>query len=117
VRILRPQDDDERGYRTSAKRATDASRAKCEGAKVNRNALDLLLKSRRSDPDWSQSHETLAALAATLADTLDAGAGMAVAAVSRELRATLEALAPKEGTDAFDRLAAELSASVEYRAD
>ena len=55
--------------------------------------------------------EGLAELAFTLARTLDAGAGLAVAAVSRELRATLTDLAGMvaDGDDDFE---AELSTSV-----
>ena len=58
--------------------------------------------------------EARAALALNLAATLDAGAGMAAAAVARELRATLTELAPTEedggDDDPFDRLVADLSA-------
>jgi hypothetical protein len=79
---------------------------------VNRHAVELFLKSRRREADWSSGLEALACLALTLADTLDAGAGMAVAAVSRELRATLDALTPRGESDAFSRIAAELSASM-----
>lgn len=50
-------------------------------------------------------------LAVTLAITLDGDAGMATAAVSRELRATLTELESRETTDdGFERLIAELSA-------
>ena len=46
----------------------------------------------------------------TLAAQLDAGAGMATAAVSKELRATLDALTPEDvPDDAFARFAADLS--------
>lgn len=58
----------------------------------------------------------LAALAVTLAKTLDAGAGLSTAAVARELRATLADLAPKVDDDA-DRdaaLIADLSTPVDY---
>jgi hypothetical protein len=57
----------------------------------------------------------LAAAAYMLARQLDSGAGMATAAVARELRETLRALT--EASDADDvasRLAAELSAPVGY---
>lgn len=58
------------------------------------------------DPRWS----ALSALAMTLAAQLDAGAGMATAAVSKELRATLDALTPEDvPDDAFARFAADLS--------
>lgn len=80
-----------------------------------RKSLNKFLAARRKEHDWTPAHETLAAVAVTLADTLDAGAGVSVAAVARELRATIDQLRATEGTDAFDRLAAELSAAVEYR--
>jgi hypothetical protein len=52
------------------------------------------------------------ALALTLAETLDGGAGMATAAVARELRATLAALTPevKLDDDGFAALIAQLRA-------
>lgn len=81
---------------------------------MNRKALNRLLRSRRKDADWSDVDETLAALAGTLADALDAGAGAALAAVSREFRAVVEQLSATGETDAFDRLAAELSAALEH---
>jgi hypothetical protein len=57
---------------------------------------------------------SLAAVADTLARTLDAGAGLATAAVARELRATLLALAGSGGgdDDGTQGLLAELSAPV-----
>lgn len=53
-------------------------------------------------------------LAIVLAVTLDAGAGMATAAVSRELRATLTELESRDGgdTDGFADLLRQLSAPV-----
>lgn len=83
---------------------------------MNLKAVNKLLRSRRKDQDWSDRHEALAAIAVTLATTLDQGAGTAVASVSRELRNVVELLSHHGETDAFDRLAAELSAAVEYRA-
>ena len=83
---------------------------------MNRKAVDQLLRTRRKAKDWTERHEALAAIAVTLADTLDQGAGTAVASVSRELRNVVELLSHHGETDAFDRLAAELSAAVEYRA-
>jgi hypothetical protein len=54
-----------------------------------------------------------AQLALTLADALDAGAGMATAAISRELRATLAELSQGHGgDDAFDEFVAGLSSQV-----
>lgn len=50
--------------------------------------------------------------AVLLAQTLDDGAGMATAAVARELRATLKELTPSDGGDDFSRLMASLSAEV-----
>jgi hypothetical protein len=56
---------------------------------------------------------TLAATAITLARQLDAGGGMATAAIARELRETLRALTEaSEDDDAATRLAAELSTPV-----
>lgn len=55
-------------------------------------------------PIVSPSHESLAATAVILARTLDEGAGMATAAVSRELRATMDAIT--KGDDLTDDLAA-----------
>ena len=52
----------------------------------------------------------LSAIAITLAQTLDVGAGMATAAVAKQLVATLEILNPKEHDgDALDDLIARLS--------
>ena len=47
-------------------------------------------------------NEALAEVALTLARALDAGAGMAVAAVAKELRATLAELEPRTNDDADD---------------
>ena len=61
------------------------------------------------------SSDALARLAVTLAKALDADAGMATAAVSRELRATLSELEGRHGgndDDELGRLLAELSAPV-----
>lgn len=54
------------------------------GRKVAELVADL-----RTRPTWNASGEALAQLALTLAGTLDGGAGLAVAAVARELRAAL----------------------------
>jgi hypothetical protein len=65
----------------------------------------------------SAAHDALSASALVLARTLDEGAGMAAAAVARELRSTLTALAEggKAGdADPFADIAAVLSAPVEY---
>ncbi len=60
-----------------------------------------------ADPD-----PALVALAFTLAQKLDDGAGLATAAVSKEYRATLDALRPTGDTDdrAFADWLAEMSA-------
>jgi len=54
----------------------------------------------------------LGAIALTLARALDDGAGMAAAAVSKELRATLKELTPRDGGDPFAEFMASLSAPV-----
>lgn len=59
---------------------------------TNRAAVVALLDSLRVDGAIDTHDEALGALALTLAQSLDDGAGMATAAVSRELRATLAAL-------------------------
>jgi phytoene/squalene synthetase len=60
---------------------------------ANQAALAKRLK-QLTDPD-----PALVALARTLARTLDEGAGLAVAAVSREYRQTLDALTPEDADD------------------
>ena len=65
----------------------------------------------------SKAHEALAASALVLAAKLDSDAGLATAAVARELRATLAALTDggrDEGDDGFAALVAGLSAPVEH---
>ena len=55
-----------------------------------------------------------AQLCLTLADALDAGAGMATAAISKELRAALREIEEGgAGDDEFDRFIAGLSGSVD----
>lgn len=49
--------------------------------------------------DLDEHGLALAAIAVTLAQSLDAGAGMAAAAISKELRATLAELRPAEEDD------------------
>lgn len=53
----------------------------------------------RLTPRLDKPDASLMALALTLARTLDDGAGMATAAVSKELRATLSQLTPEEHHD------------------
>lgn len=67
----------------------------------------------------ASSGEGLPALALVLARQLDDGAGLAFAAVARELRAVLDSLRPgKEvGDDDFDRFLADLSAPVRHSED
>jgi hypothetical protein len=62
----------------------------------NHAAVESLLVSLRQEKALDTHDEALGRLALTLADALDAGAGMATAAVSKELRATLAALTRKE---------------------
>jgi len=60
----------------------------------------------RLTPRLDRPDVALMALARTLAQTLDEGAGMATAAVSKELRATLAALTPEGTSDADGGFAA-----------
>ncbi len=55
-------------------------------------------------PEESLAHASLVALALTLARKLDEGAGLATAAVARELRSTLDVLTKQEGGDDDDAL-------------
>jgi hypothetical protein len=76
-------------------------------------SLAELLAARRSDPDWSPRHEALASVAVMLAGTLDDGAGLATAGITKEYRSVLVALT--EVTDvggSLDALLAELSANM-----
>ena len=68
----------------------------------------------RLTPRLDKPDAALMALALTLAETLDSGAGMATAAVARELRATLAALTPeaKVDEDGFAALIEQLRAPV-----
>ena len=80
-------------------------------------AVGIWLKVRRSADDWSPDLEPLAALASACADRIDAGD--VTGSLVKELRATLIALMPREetGSDAFELLAAELSATVRHTED
>jgi hypothetical protein len=80
----------------------------------------------REIPELPPGLSNLAEAALTLARTLDDGAGLATAAVARELRATMTELAKgvtrdDGGPDPFAELVAGLAqplpAPVEYRAD
>ena len=64
--------------------------------KSNHAAVESLLASLRQESALDTHDEALGRLALTLAQALDDGAGMATAAVSKELRATLAALTWKE---------------------
>ena len=75
----------------------------------NRAAVEATLAQLEADPKT----DARAQLALTLADVLDAGAGMATAAVSKELRATLRELEEGGGgEDDYDRFLAGLSGPV-----
>lgn len=63
-----------------------------------RNTLDGL-------PELTPAHVALVSLALTLARKLDEGAGLATAAVGRELRATLDVLTKGDGDDSDDEFA------------
>ncbi len=69
---------------------------------TNRSAVQACVDSLRHEVALDAYDEALARLALTLADYLDEGAGMATAAVSKELRATLAALTAKEVIDNDD---------------
>lgn len=75
--------------------------------------LSDLLSVRRNDDDWSPKHEALASVARMLAATLDAGAGLATAGITKEYRQVLDALTEvTDAGDSFDALLAELSAEM-----
>ena len=80
-------------------------------------AVTKWLTARRKDGDWSADLEPLAAVAVAVAERLDLGdvSGPLV----KELRATLVDLArpTEEEADAFELLAAELSAAVQHTED
>jgi hypothetical protein len=80
----------------------------------NATAVSGLLTSLRREGALSTHDEALGRVALTLARALDDGAGMATAAVSKELRATLAALTSREEiTDVEDAIfGADLSAPV-----
>jgi DNA-binding GntR family transcriptional regulator len=76
----------------------------------NRSAVIATLAQLEADP----ATDARAQLALTLADALDAGAGMATAAISKELRATLREIEEGgAGDDDFDRFIAGLSSPVD----
>jgi hypothetical protein len=63
-------------------------------------AISRLIRDLASDE--VAGREVYAQMATRLARTLDEGAGLAVAAVNRELRETVKALTAKEGRDDGD---------------
>lgn len=63
---------------------------------TNEQRVRTLLAGLRKRGELDELYEALGALAVTLAKQLDEGAGMATAAVSKELRATLAQLTAKE---------------------
>lgn len=95
-----------------AKKAAAKKRAPAkqpEPVLANRRAVVATLARLEADPEV----DARAQLALTLADQLDAGAGMATAAVSKELRAVLAELEEAgSGDDDFDQFIAGLSAQV-----
>ena len=95
---------------TPPKKPTPRKRAAPKPAALpNRAAVLATLARLEADP----TIDARAQLALTLADQLDAGAGMATAAVSKELRATLRELEEAGGDDVeFDRFLAGMSGPV-----
>ena len=86
------------------------------GGCVVSKAVGIWLKLRRKADDWSADLEPLAALAAACAERIDAGD--VTGSLVKELRATLVELMPREDAqDAFELLAAELSATVHDGSD
>ncbi len=64
--------------------------------------------------ELGEADSPLGTIALNLASTLDGGAGMATAAVSKELRATLKELTPSDGGDDFQKLMDELSTTIRH---
>ena len=93
----------------TAKKPAPRKRAAKPPALPNRAAVQATLAQLEADP----ATDARAQLALTLADALDAGAGMATAAISKELRATLRELEEGGGgPDDFDVFVAGLSSSL-----
>lgn len=80
--------------------------------RIERSTAEFV-RELHAEGDLTAAAVPLSKVALELARTLDAGAGLATAAVARELRATLAGLAPKGGEpgddDLFSRLERELS--------
>lgn len=82
-----------------------------EGGVVVELSVTAWITTRRGEDDWSAQLEPLAQLAVTVAARLDAGD--VTGPLVRELRSTLlELRRGEDGGDAFELLAAELSAAV-----
>jgi hypothetical protein len=82
-----------------------------EGGVVVEPSVTAWITTRRGEDDWSAQLEPLAQLAVTVAARLDAGD--VTGPLVRELRSTLlELRRGEDGGDAFELLAAELSAAV-----
>ena len=74
-------------------------------------AVSRYIAARRKDDDWTDEFEPLAQLAVSLAKSIESG--NVTGPMARELRLTLAELTPVEiHADAFDLLAAELSAAM-----
>ena len=95
---------------TPPKKAAPRKRAAAKPVLLpNRAAVTATLARLEADP----TIDARAQLALTRADQLDAGAGMATAAVSKELRATLRELEEAGGDhDGFDEWLAGMSGPV-----
>ena len=89
--------------------ATERARRRGSLAAVRQMVDDL-----RREGVWSSADEALAEVAFELARTLDAGAGMATAAVARELRATLTQLRETMPGDDDGDWIADVSATVRH---
>lgn len=77
---------------------------------------DVTAATLRRLQELGEVDNPLGQAALTLAETLDSGAGMAAAAVAKELRATLKELTPRDGGDPFAEFMASLSSEVRYAA-
>lgn len=75
---------------------------------------DVASATSRRLSELGEAESPLGQVALTLARALDAGAGMATAAVAKELRATLKELTPHDSGDDFQRLMEELSTTVRH---
>jgi hypothetical protein len=86
------------------------------GGGVVEPSVAAWIATRRGEDDWSPQLEPLAQLAVTVASRLDAGD--VTGPLVRELRSTLlELRRGEDGADAFELLAAELSAAVRESKD